>query len=112
MTQADVAREFKIKPPSVSGWISTGRISKPHFEKLRRLLSDVVGPEHWGLIPDHSNNINNLPTPPYDAPLSEDEWWIICAYRGAKKDTRIGMLSFARAVLPEGPVGSLKRTGT
>lgn len=47
---ADVARHFGIKPPSVQGWMNTGRISKPHFEKLRQYFADTVTPDHWGLI--------------------------------------------------------------
>lgn len=47
--QADLARKFHVEPPSVSGWIRTGRIDKGKLWRLMEMLSDVVGPEHWGL---------------------------------------------------------------
>ncbi|EGY53117.1 LexA family protein [Neisseria shayeganii] len=47
--KADVATEFGVKAPSVSGWIKTGRISKEHLDKLVTYFSDVVGPEHFGI---------------------------------------------------------------
>ncbi len=47
---ADVARHFGIKPPSVNGWVSTGRIGKDKLTKLFDYFSDVVGPEHWGNV--------------------------------------------------------------
>ncbi|MFA7278615.1 MAG: hypothetical protein WC100_00805 [Sterolibacterium sp.] len=49
ITPQKVADDFGVKAPSVQGWMKTGRISKPNFEKLRQYMADVVGPEHWGL---------------------------------------------------------------
>lgn len=49
VTNADVARHFGIKPPSVQGWINTGRIGKDRLPELWSYFSDVVGPEHWGM---------------------------------------------------------------
>ena len=46
-TAADAARHFGIRPPSVSGWISTGRISKENFDKLRSWLYKTPD-SHWG----------------------------------------------------------------
>ena len=46
-TAADAARHFSVKPPSVSGWISTGRISKENFDRLRAWL-DKTPDSHWG----------------------------------------------------------------
>lgn len=111
LSQADVAREFGIKPPSVSGWISTGRISKPHFEKLRQRLSKFVGPEHWGLASARIDRVEQDVANEYKI-LSEDEWWLVLAYRKADHNTRTGMMSFARTVLPDRPTGLTKRTGT
>lgn len=48
-TQADAARLFGVKAPSVSGWIKTGRISKSNFDRLRSWLVKTP-PEHWGAI--------------------------------------------------------------
>ena len=47
--KADVAREFGVKPPSVTGWIQTGRIAKEHLGKLVEYFSDVVSPSHFGM---------------------------------------------------------------
>lgn len=49
VTNADLARQFNVKPPSVQGWIKTGRISKDKLQELIGYFSDVVGPAHWGL---------------------------------------------------------------
>lgn len=111
LSKADIARLFRIKPPSVSGWIKTGRISKPNFEKLRELLSDKVGPEHWGLSAPQAEDVNQ-PRASYQTDLSEDERWLVMAYRNAQSETRAGMMALARTVLPERPAGLTRRTGT
>lgn len=49
VSDADVARAFGVKPPSVNDWKSFGRVHKKHTQKLVEYFSDVVGPEHWGL---------------------------------------------------------------
>lgn len=46
-SQADAARYFGLKPPSVSGWIKTGRISKDNFDKLRAWLTKTPD-SFWG----------------------------------------------------------------
>ncbi|HCM63751.1 MAG TPA: hypothetical protein DIT05_14600 [Morganella sp. (in: Bacteria)] len=48
-TKAEIARHFKIKPPSIYDWIKKGSISKEKLPELWRYFSDVVGPDHWGL---------------------------------------------------------------
>lgn len=48
-TKAEIARHFKIKPPSIHDWIKKGSISKDKLPELWDYFSDVVGPEHWGL---------------------------------------------------------------
>lgn len=50
-TQADLARHFGVKPPSVSEWIKNGTIAKGKLDKLFAYFSDVVGPSHWGIAP-------------------------------------------------------------
>lgn len=52
VTKASVARHFKIKPPSISDWISRGTIDKAKLDELFSYFSDVVGPEHWGISPN------------------------------------------------------------
>ena len=44
-----MAEHFKVAPPSISGWISTGRIDKAKLGELFSYFKDVAGPEHWGL---------------------------------------------------------------
>lgn len=111
VSKADLARHFGVKPPSISGWIKTGRISKPHFEKLRQYLADVVGPEQWGLSNDRPYGASE-PAPLAYNSLSDDERCLVFAYRKASKDARAGMLAFARAVLPDCQAVASKRTRT
>lgn len=46
-SQAEAARFFGVKPPSVTGWLKTGRISKDNFDKLRSWLTKTPD-SHWG----------------------------------------------------------------
>ena len=48
-SKAEVARHFKVQPPSIYDWIKKGSISKDKLPELWRFFADVVGPEHWGL---------------------------------------------------------------
>ena len=59
VTQKEVARVFKVKPPSISDWINRGTISKDKLPKLWDYFGDVVGPDHWGLdaYPDHARTV-------------------------------------------------------
>ncbi|WP_312115250.1 S24 family peptidase [Stutzerimonas nitrititolerans] len=56
---------FGIKPPSVQGWVKTGRIDKSKLIEVIRYFSDVVGPEHWGLASDDADllNLESAPEP-------------------------------------------------
>lgn len=49
VSKAEMARHFRVQPPSVSGWISTGRIDKKKLSELFDYFQDVAGPDHWGL---------------------------------------------------------------
>lgn len=49
VSKADMARHFDVKPPSIQGWINTGRIDKSKLIELFSYFSDTVTPEHWGL---------------------------------------------------------------
>lgn len=74
---ADVARHFGIKPPSVNGWVATGRIGKDKLSSLFEYFSDVAGPEHWGMSTPMPTTAPTLPaniprlTPPPDPLLAE-----------------------------------------
>jgi len=82
---------FGIKPPSVQGWVKTGRIDKSKLIEVIRYFSDVVGPEHWGLASDDAEllNLESLP----DAPTAPAE---------SSADQVIKMLSRAGKLTPEG----------
>jgi len=57
-SQAEAARKFNLKPPSITGWIQTGRISKENFEVLKNWC--VKTPlSHWGLDNNESRPITN-----------------------------------------------------
>lgn len=49
VSKAELARQFKVKAPSVQGWVKNGRISKDTLAEVITYFSDAVGPEHWGL---------------------------------------------------------------
>ncbi|UPF01779.1 hypothetical protein MXB02_14350 [Pseudomonas mosselii] len=51
ITKLKLAEDFGVKPPSVQGWVKTGRIDKSKLMDLIAYFQDVVGPEHWGLKP-------------------------------------------------------------
>lgn len=44
-----LAERFGVKPPSVQGWVKTGRIDKATLIGLIEFFSDCVQPSHWGL---------------------------------------------------------------
>lgn len=44
-----IASHFSVKPPSVSGWFKSGRISKNKLMEVIQYCSDVVPPESWGI---------------------------------------------------------------
>uniref|UniRef100_UPI003744AFDE S24 family peptidase n=1 Tax=Metapseudomonas otitidis TaxID=319939 RepID=UPI003744AFDE len=50
-----MASAFGVAPPSVQGWVNTGRIDKSKLIQVIRYFSDVVGPEHWGLSRDDND---------------------------------------------------------
>lgn len=50
-SKAEIARHFGMKPPSLSDWVKKGSVSKDKLPELWRYFSDVVGPDHWGLLP-------------------------------------------------------------
>ena len=43
-----IGREFGVKPPSVSGWFSTGRISKSNLIEVIQRTQGKVPLNHWG----------------------------------------------------------------
>ncbi|UVM65063.1 S24 family peptidase [Pseudomonas sp. B21-009] len=49
-----IADDFQVKPPSIQGWVKTGRIDKSKLMDVIAYFADVVGPEHWGLRPGFS----------------------------------------------------------
>jgi len=48
-SKAEIARHFKVKPPSIHDWIKKGSIEKDKLPELWRYFADVVDLEHWGL---------------------------------------------------------------
>lgn len=49
LSKKALADRFNVKPPSVQGWIATGRIDKTKMIQMIAFFSDVVPPSHWGL---------------------------------------------------------------
>lgn len=102
MSQAEIARKFNVKPPSVSGWIKTGRISKGNFEKLRVMFADVVSEHHWGFHSGFARrNSARQPEAVYHiapAELDADERVLIDAFRKSGKHARTAFLELAKAI--------------
>lgn len=115
ISKAEIARRFNVKPPSVSGWIKTGRISKSNFEKLRRMLADVVSDHHWGFNGgiNHRHSLAqtradyHIDHEPDD--LSDEEAYLVDAYRKAGKQTRTALREFAKAIHAAHPKVQKKR---
>ncbi len=59
VSKKQIADDFLVKPPSIQGWVKTGRIDKSKLMDVINYFADVVGPEHWGLRPGFS--LENLP---------------------------------------------------
>lgn len=110
-SKAAIAKHFGVKPPSIHDWIKKGSISKDKLPELWRYFSDVVGPEHWGLAGQPFGGIEQKRAE-YAPDISEDEQWLIFAYRAADKHVRKAMMALARSVLPDRPMGLGRRTGT
>lgn len=54
VSKKKIADDFLVKPPSIQGWVKTGRIDKSKLMDVINYFADVVGPEHWGLRPGFS----------------------------------------------------------
>jgi len=70
LSKKALAEHFRIAPPSVQGWIKTGRIDKSKLIEVIDFFSDVVGPEHWGLS---ERSAANLFSPKYEDIAQEAE---------------------------------------
>lgn len=76
ITKKKLADDFDVKPPSVQGWTSHGRIGKDKLMALIDYFSDVVGPEHWGLSRKPKGNAQIIgPISAWDdsTPVDDDE---------------------------------------
>lgn len=49
VSKKKLAEDFGVAPPSVQGWVKTGRIDKAKLMELMDYFSDVARPTHWGL---------------------------------------------------------------
>lgn len=116
-TQAEVAKHFNVKPPSINDWKARGTIDKSKIPELFRYFSDVVGPEHWGLTQDewptalsntdqtHSKAISVkeavaiYKTETEYRARNPDEITLLMGFRKAGKERREDMLRAANAAL-------------
>ncbi|WP_095058057.1 S24 family peptidase [Pseudomonas sp. Irchel s3f7] len=69
VSKKKIADDFLVKPPSIQGWVKTGRIDKSKLMDVINYFADVVGPEHWGLRPGFS--FENLPDGPADTLIGQ-----------------------------------------
>lgn len=66
-SKAEIARHFRIKPPSMYDWFNRGSIAKGKLPELFRYFSDVVTPDHWGITEEDEPFWNlNEPRSVYD----------------------------------------------
>jgi hypothetical protein len=66
-SKASIARVFGIQPPSLYGWMSTGRVSDGNLRHLLKFFADVTTPQHWGLEkwPHDTGETSNKNIPNY-----------------------------------------------
>ncbi|VVO22013.1 helix-turn-helix transcriptional regulator [Pseudomonas fluorescens] len=69
VSKKKIADDFFVKPPSIQGWVKTGRIDKSKLMDVINYFGDVVGPEHWGLRPGFS--FENLPEDPLSSETAD-----------------------------------------
>ena len=62
--KSKLAEMMGVKPPSVSGWINTGRIDKANLLKLIAFCSDAVPTSHWELDRDMSFMLDGIMAAP------------------------------------------------
>lgn len=104
VSQAEIAKHFGIKPPSLSGWKKTGAIDKEKLPELFRYFSDVVSPDHWGLKKTEWQLLASAPkihseTANYDARLSREESMVLTGFRAATPEVQAIMLDIAKNTL-------------
>ena len=76
LSKKALADHFRVKPPSVNGWISTGRIDKSKLMEMIDFFSDVVDHSHWGLrkgFAAEASVVGRISAWDDDTPLDEDE---------------------------------------
>jgi hypothetical protein len=116
VSQADVAREFHVKAPSISDWINRGTIRKDRLEQLFAYFSDVVGPEHWGMRGGHF--VNEPPAPPYAAnvtPMPASPAWeaeLLALARSINETGRRELIGMARLLATQKPAAAKNRSSS
>ena len=111
-SKAEIAREFDMKPPSLTDWVKKGSISKDKLPKLWKYFSDVVGPDHWGLeksewpagLTNEGSGIAEKRPPIYEVkttstapdPLTDIERDLIAGFHAAPLDTQAFWINQAR----------------
>lgn len=76
LSKKSLADHFKVKPPSVQGWINNGRIDKSKLMEMIDFFSDVVDYSHWGLrkgFAAEASIVGPISAWDDDTPLDEDE---------------------------------------
>lgn len=87
--QADLADELEVRPPAISGWIKTGKISRENMQRLISYFSDVVPPSHFG--------IENMVMSSEPLPYRTDEGKYVLNPKNAEGQVLIEQLDIAGA---------------
>lgn len=103
-SKAEIARHFKVTPPSVEDWINKGSIQKDRLPELWRFFSDVAGPEHWGMTPAEwpagLTGGHPLSSPAQTSPpLTNEESSLLSAYRQLGSKERQYLITDAQKYL-------------
>lgn len=105
VTKKKLAEVFGVKPPSIQGWVTTGRIDKSKLMELMAYFSDVVGPEHWGLSSKVSDYLSGVALAGEDSEVKSKESNVISAdfSRGRARDGEIDIPQYdIRAAMGHG----------
>ena len=84
----DVAREFNVKPSTVSkDWRKLGRIGKHHIDHLVSYFSDTVAPSHWGLS-DWGPRVGEDPADYVTVKVPREKWEQFELFLKAEEEAR------------------------
>lgn len=101
VSNAEVARAFGVKGPSVYDWLKHGRIGKQHINQLVAYFADVVPPSHWGIEDAPQPGLAKrqiVSVPPVAPAIPADDRAILDLYHGMTPAQRATWATVGRAL--------------